>query len=346
MEHVLGAESRSETGEPHAAEQADPLDQQAITVCFAIEHFPARTTRIDKPRQYEHWRDFQPPGGRAGCSAGPPSARKPIEPLTRFLFEADGRSSVVAVPPHPRPRKLRGRLRPQRRHRRELAPERLLVRPRRRRRRRPSAPATSRPRGSSASACSTGFRPRRRDRTAARATLACACAATSWAARPTGWRSAPYVRESRRLRAEFTVLEQHIAYPLRPDGPELFADSRRESAATGSTCIPGQRSRLLDLGCWPFQIPLGAMIPRAGREPAPRRQEPRRDAHHQRGVPRSSGRMEHRRGGRASWPRSAWNGSVTRPRSVRNRRSFSRSFRLAGQAGHRALLAIATASMR
>jgi hypothetical protein len=32
-------------------------------------------------------------------------------------------------------------------------------------------------------------------------------------------------RRRRRIRAEFTVLEQHIAYPLRPDGPEPFADS-------------------------------------------------------------------------------------------------------------------------
>ena len=35
VEHVVGAESRSETGEPHAAGQPDPRDQQAITVCFA-----------------------------------------------------------------------------------------------------------------------------------------------------------------------------------------------------------------------------------------------------------------------------------------------------------------------
>jgi hypothetical protein len=42
---------------------------------------------------------------------------------------------------------------------------------------------------------------------------------------PDGLALAPYVRSSRRLRAEFTVLEQHIAYPLRPDGPEIFSDS-------------------------------------------------------------------------------------------------------------------------
>ena len=45
VEHVIGAESRLETHEPHAPEQADPRDQQAITVCFAIEHLPAADAR-------------------------------------------------------------------------------------------------------------------------------------------------------------------------------------------------------------------------------------------------------------------------------------------------------------
>ena len=48
VEHVLGAESCAETGEPHAAEFADPRGQQAITTCFAMEHFPAKTTSIER----------------------------------------------------------------------------------------------------------------------------------------------------------------------------------------------------------------------------------------------------------------------------------------------------------
>ena len=78
---------------------------------------------------------------------------------------------------------------------------------------------------------------------------------------PDGLALAPYVRESRRLRAEVTVLEQDIAYPLRADGPKLFGDS------VGIGCYridlhPSTRgAAYIDLGCWPFQIPLGAMIP-------------------------------------------------------------------------------------
>src|SRR5690606_29593126 len=62
VEHVLGAEARSETGEPHAADEADWRDQQAITVCFAIEHLPGEDHTIDKPRQYDLWRELEPPG--------------------------------------------------------------------------------------------------------------------------------------------------------------------------------------------------------------------------------------------------------------------------------------------
>jgi hypothetical protein len=76
-----------------------------------------------------------------------------------------------------------------------------------------------------------------------------------------GLAQAPYVRESRRIRAEFTVLEQHIAHPLRPDGPEVFADSVGIGCYRIDLHPSVSGAGYLDLGCWPFQIPLGAMIP-------------------------------------------------------------------------------------
>ena len=66
--------------------------------------------------------------------------------------------------------------------------------------------------------------------------------------------------------------------------------------------------------------------PGARREPAAGRQEPRRHAHHQRRLPRPSGRMEHRRGGRPPGrvlPRAE---ADSRGRSG-IARSFSRTFR-------------------
>jgi hypothetical protein len=59
-EFTIGAESRRETGEPHAPDQADPLDQQAITWCFPIDYAPGEDHTIDKPADYAFWRDYVP----------------------------------------------------------------------------------------------------------------------------------------------------------------------------------------------------------------------------------------------------------------------------------------------
>ncbi|MDB4866472.1 MAG: FAD-dependent oxidoreductase [Cohnella sp.] len=60
VEYVTGAEARSETGEPHAAETADPLDMQSITHVFALDYIEGGDFTIDKPGQYEFWRTFVP----------------------------------------------------------------------------------------------------------------------------------------------------------------------------------------------------------------------------------------------------------------------------------------------
>jgi hypothetical protein len=57
------------------------------------------------------------------------------------------------------------------------------------------------------------------------------------------------------------VFEQHIAYPLRPDGPEIFSDSVGVGCYRIDLHPRVSGAGYLDLGCWPFQIPLGAMIP-------------------------------------------------------------------------------------
>ncbi len=59
-EFVTGAESKQETGEPHAPEKGDPLNQQAFTVCFAMDYVPGSDHVGDKPHNYEFWRDYVP----------------------------------------------------------------------------------------------------------------------------------------------------------------------------------------------------------------------------------------------------------------------------------------------
>jgi hypothetical protein len=259
-EHILGAEARSETGEPHAAEQADPRDQQAITVCFAMEHLAGEDHTIERPRQYELWRDLRPPGWPGPLLSWTSVRPETHEPLTRLLFEADddhpwwtfrrildrtnfdegfARSDitvvnwpqndywfgpVVGVDAEESARNLEAA--------RQLSLSLLYW----------LQTAAPRPDGG------LGYPGLRLRGDVVGGT-------------PDGLAPAPYVRESRRLRAELTVVEQHIAHPLRPAGPELFGDS------VGIGCyridlhprISG--AGYLDLGCWPFQIPLGAMLP-------------------------------------------------------------------------------------
>lgn len=59
-EYVTGAEARSETGEPNAKEFAEPLNMQAVSWCFAMDHVDGDHT-IDRPATYEYWRAARPP---------------------------------------------------------------------------------------------------------------------------------------------------------------------------------------------------------------------------------------------------------------------------------------------
>ena len=59
-EYVSGAESKSQTKELHAAEKAEPNNQQAFTMCFAMDYVPGANNVIDKPKEYEFWRNHVP----------------------------------------------------------------------------------------------------------------------------------------------------------------------------------------------------------------------------------------------------------------------------------------------
>lgn len=59
-EYVTGAEAKSETQELHAAEKADPNNQQAFTACFAMDYVPGENHLIDKPREYDFWKNHVP----------------------------------------------------------------------------------------------------------------------------------------------------------------------------------------------------------------------------------------------------------------------------------------------
>lgn len=97
VEYVTGAESRDQTGEPHAAAIEQPLNMQAASWCFAIDHVNGDHT-IDRPASYDYWRAQQPafwPGPLLGFSW--PSPRT-LEPSAGWLAPNpdDDPSLVVA----------------------------------------------------------------------------------------------------------------------------------------------------------------------------------------------------------------------------------------------------------
>jgi hypothetical protein len=59
-EYVTGAESRAQTGEPSAPLDAAPANVQAFSWCFAMQHFEGEDHRIPKPPRYAYWRDYVP----------------------------------------------------------------------------------------------------------------------------------------------------------------------------------------------------------------------------------------------------------------------------------------------
>ena len=60
VEYVTGFEAQDDTDEPSAPSTAQPMNMQAVSVCFAIDHVDGDHT-IDRPARYDFWRDYQPP---------------------------------------------------------------------------------------------------------------------------------------------------------------------------------------------------------------------------------------------------------------------------------------------
>ncbi|NND07872.1 MAG: FAD-dependent oxidoreductase [Saprospiraceae bacterium] len=59
-EYVTGSESKQQTKELHAAEKADPENHQAFTMCFAMDYVPHADLTIDRPENYSYWSNLVP----------------------------------------------------------------------------------------------------------------------------------------------------------------------------------------------------------------------------------------------------------------------------------------------
>lgn len=278
-EYVTGAESRKETGERHASEEAQPGNMQAFTWCFAAEFCPGENHTIEEPEDYAFWRDYVPPvkpawpgklldwayshpitlkartlpfnppapRGGTGHTAGGLWAYRRIFDHHNFRkgFARGGVTLVnwphndylpgnlIDVTEEERARHLRGA--------QQLSLSLLHWM------------QTEAPREGGG----TGWPELRLRGDLMGATH--------------GLAKFPYIREARRIRAEFTVLEQHVSTRDRQEATGLSehdveAESFPDSVGLGSYRIDLHPStggdNYIDVGSLPFEIPLGALIPR------------------------------------------------------------------------------------
>ncbi|MDA0748512.1 MAG: FAD-dependent oxidoreductase, partial [bacterium] len=59
-EYVTGFESQADTGEPHAPSEAQPQNMQSFTCCFAVDYVPGEDHTIEKPEMYDFWQAYVP----------------------------------------------------------------------------------------------------------------------------------------------------------------------------------------------------------------------------------------------------------------------------------------------
>ena len=114
VEHVIGSESRDETGEPHApAGPSQPLDQQAITWCFALDYRPGEDHTIERPEDYDFWRDYAAdfwPGPQLSWTDWhPETLEKRYRPIFDGPMERPHGGRPLALPADPVQRSLPAR---------------------------------------------------------------------------------------------------------------------------------------------------------------------------------------------------------------------------------------------
>ena len=264
VEHVIGSESRDDTGELHALPVANPGDQVAIAWGFALDYRAGESHVIDRPAEYDFWEayraafrparqlswhDQDPISGEQfdhGLFEGAPSAgREPLwnfrRLLCRDLFEPGFIESDVTMVYWPQ--------------------NDYWLRPIVDANSSTSEEALDGAKGLSRSLLywlqTEAPRP---DGKAGYPGLRLRPDITGTS---DGFVKHPYAREGRRIVGEFRILEQHVGVEARSgvEGAQVFHDS----IGIGSHRLdlhPSTGPRAyVDLAHWPFQIPLGALLP-------------------------------------------------------------------------------------
>jgi hypothetical protein len=268
IEYVSGAESRADTGEPHAVEgSAQPENVQSLTWCFPMAFDPHGEHVIDKPAQYDRWRDYVPPltpawpGKMLSWTYTHPIT---LEPMPRCLFPEESPEN---------PSKglwLYRRLVCREHYPADVAPHEVTL---------VNWPQNDYVEGNLIDAADDDVETHLE--AARQQSLSLFYWMQTEAPRPDGGTGypglylrpditgtddglakMPYIRESRRIKARFTVTENHVGREARgSDTAAPFADS----VGIGSYRIDLHPStggdNYIDISSLPFQIPLGALVP-------------------------------------------------------------------------------------
>lgn len=272
-EFVIGAESRKETGELHAAETADTANQQAFTVCLAADYVAGEEHVIEKPREFEFWKNYVPklspawPGKLLDLTYTHPPTLKPRElgfnpegdtpglfNLWRYRrlinkdnFEPGTYKGDISLFNYPQNDYLPGNLvgvgdMERQRHIDRAAQLSLSLL---------YWLQTEAPRQDGGQGW-PGLRLR------------------SDLLGTDGVAKYPYVREARRIKSVFTILEQHVGIQARAiltgkPPAEVPAENFPDSVGVGSYPIDLHPTtagdNYIDFQTRPFQIPLGALLP-------------------------------------------------------------------------------------
>jgi hypothetical protein len=273
-EFVTGAESQKDTDEPRAPAAAQPDNQQAFTCCFAMDYLDGEDHTIDKPAEYDFWSKYVPkltpewPGPLLGWKATDPITLKERD----ASFDPTGPGTGLNL-------WLYRRIADRANFKDGTYPSDICL---------VNWPQNDYWLGNLVGV--TAAEAAKHVAKAKQLSLSLLYWLQTAAPRPdgkAGWKGLrlrpdvvgtddglakyPYVRESRRILAEFTVCEQHVGTDARSKatgkkGDELTAEKFADAVGLGSYRIDLHPStggdNYIDVSSLPFQTPLGALLPR------------------------------------------------------------------------------------
>ena len=271
-EYISGAESKDQTGEPHAADRHDPTNIQSITWCFAMDYREGEDHTIERPDQYDLWKEFIPnltpewPGRMLSWTYTNPITLKPatmgFDPRREAVNPGFWAYRRLIDPSNFRDRNKSGITLVNWPMNDFVGGNIFDV---------PKEEAAKNLKNAKQQSLSLLYwmqtEAPREDGKAGWPGLGLRKDVTGTSH---GLAKRPYIRESRRIKAEFTVLENHIGTEARsiisglPEG-KVSAEKFQDSVGIGSYRIDLHPStggdNYIDISSLPFEIPLGSLIP-------------------------------------------------------------------------------------